>query len=375
MRRMVLIAALMVNVLLACDVWAQLQAPVPPRLIYEKNAKHAQPTIRQTFVEVVLLTGTDGSALFSQSWRALFQELNYPLLIRRSQGDEQPRIEEQLRGNLRYVTAIAKLDRQGSVQFPQHRFTLQDKERLRAWLHELQLYGAQGSPQGQPVWGLSQEQFDTFHRRLATLVQDRWKGRPLGELISRSEALGFSIRWSTHVSLQDRTSKSNSKIIQEIGGFSHGTALALALSESRLGFRPERIPDGGVVLTIVPRGQELVDHWPVGWETDEPSARIVPQLFPIENISITSQPLEQFLELVEQQSQTPIRCDIASLDRHKPDWRTVTVQYGPRRVSWSQVLRSVLGPHRLSRQYRQDEVGRGFVWITWSQPEASPVKQ
>ncbi len=69
------------------------------------------------------------------------------------------RVTEKVRGSLRNVSVSGILSRSGELIVGNKSFDLSDKQKLEEWLEELKLYGAQGAPEGKPLWGLNREQF------------------------------------------------------------------------------------------------------------------------------------------------------------------------------------------------------------------------
>ena len=55
----------------------------------------------------------------------------------------------------------------GRIVLPDRTFTRGDGVNLQEWVEELRLYGAQGSPEGKPLWGLSEEQFKAVFTALS----------------------------------------------------------------------------------------------------------------------------------------------------------------------------------------------------------------
>ena len=81
------------------------------------------------------------------------------------------------------MTLVGKLERDGSLTFPEHKFARSQSAAFEEWLRELRTYGAQGTPSGKALWGLSREQFEGMTNALATPVEEEVAGLPFDEAI------------------------------------------------------------------------------------------------------------------------------------------------------------------------------------------------
>ncbi|MDF1745278.1 MAG: hypothetical protein P1V19_16375, partial [Gimesia sp.] len=158
------------------QIEAQVQFP--------KNSKPKGAPIKTT-VSVTLLTETTSSALFAQQWGRIFRDLKVSVRTRRSVLDDKPSVEQNVRGTFREVRLVGVLDRNGEIHFPGHRFARQDLGKLKEWLNELKTYGAQGSPESKPVWGLSEKQFKTVFEALAEPAPANVQGLTLKAAITK----------------------------------------------------------------------------------------------------------------------------------------------------------------------------------------------
>ncbi len=85
----------------------------------------------KTTVYVEILTGKQGVGLKAQQWRRTFEQIGFPVRIRRSILDEKTEIKERKLGRLRQVTAIGRLDRSGKLIFPGRSFSPTEGTKLR----------------------------------------------------------------------------------------------------------------------------------------------------------------------------------------------------------------------------------------------------
>lgn len=333
---------------------------------------------RSTIVEVELLTGPDGSPVAAQDWRTTFEQLGLPLRVRRAVLNEKPAVEEKMVGTLRYVTVVGQLDRAGRIAVAGKSFAHGDGAKLKEWLDDLKTYGAQGSPSGQPLWGLSQKQFEALYVDLGAKAEESVQGLSLAVALPRlGIPVKYPVRFSTAADehLHARKELAPAVVRQNIAGFSKATALAIVLNDFALGFRPGRTPDGTIELVIEPQAADRSDHWPVGWPLQQQAPLALPGLFVMTNVELDEVPLPEVLEVVAELTQTPVLIDHAEFERRRINLAAMRISHPIKKTTWSIALRNILVPRQLTREYWQDEAGRPFVWVTASgKPRPASVK-
>ena len=151
-------------------------------------------------------------------------------------------IKEKQLGKLREVYVVGKLERDGSLVFPGHKFAKSESTAFEEWLRELKTYGAQGSPTGKALWGLSQEQFEAMFAALAHpgrtgSRRPRFRRGDPDVAASREISVSLVDRGRKDARMRPGMKQRLGKL--QLRGFSHGTALAMLLSQYGLGFRPE----------------------------------------------------------------------------------------------------------------------------------------
>lgn len=319
----------------------------------------------KTLLEIEILMAPVGSdPLLAQQWRQVFEELGEGVRIRPPLGSDQVAIRELTRGPFRVVRVTGELTRTGELRFPGKRFQRTDTSKLQEWLGELKTYGAQGSPSGQPLWGLSQEQYEGVQQALAVPVATPLRGKTLGDVVEAlplAKAGGIRV----HSSAEEQMALARSQPVEEeLQGLTTGTALAYALLQEGLAFRPQRLPQGNVELLILPAG-EAADRWPVGWPADEsiPRDQIVPGLFEKVQTGIQSAPLAAVIEAVEEKSGVRVLVDHRGCGAKGIDLQAKLVSYPPRHTAWALILKTVAHGAHLTVDYRQDEAGTGFVYV------------
>ncbi|SFH53646.1 hypothetical protein [Planctomicrobium piriforme] len=329
----------------------------------------AQPTEYspdKTLLEIeILLPQGPGDPLLAQKWRQEFERIGEAVRIRQPLADEKVAISEKPRGPFRVVKVTGAINRDGVLIFPGKTFKPGQSEQMKMWLTEIKTYGAQGSPQGQPRYGLTEPQFKTLFEQLTPPVADPLKGLSIAAAIEKiplPAALSLNYH-STAAALQQ--SAGQTKLEDEVQGLSTGTALAYVLSQQGLAFRPLRTPTGQIQLLIQPLA-DVPDAWPVGWPVDEtrPRNEIVPGLFKTVDTGVQTAPLSIVLDAIEDRTGVRLLVDLRASLAKQLDPRQTTVSYPKKYTAWSLIVSSVVVNAHLTMTYRQDEAGTGFVWIT-----------
>lgn len=347
-----------------------------------------------TTLRIELLAPETGGGLDAQQWSRVLSEMGYSARVRSPLLDDKMGVEESKRGPLRFVTVIGQLDSRGQLHFPGRQFSLNERGALKEWLEEIQTYGAQGSPEGQPLWGLDQGQFERLYQALGTPVTTETAGKPLREALS---GLGIPAEYpiTFTAAAEQHLVRSPAAAIQgSVTGLSAGTALAYLLSEHSLGFRPTRTPSGSVALQIEPlqlqagrAGAVAGDPtapprvWPVGWSLDEPAPKrheidesaqekslplrlqLAPSYFAVSEISLEPMTLEQAFQKSVEQTGVPVLVFYPELNRRNINPATTQVQLPPRHQSWRLAMMRLTSSVQLTSDLRRDEIGTPFLWV------------
>ena len=319
--------------------------------------------VRSTTVEMILLSA-DGGGIQAQQWRSTLESLNVPFSIRRGQEGEQLETTEKVIGTLRTVTAVGKLERSGQLVFGDRTFQPGDRQQLKKWVTDLQTYGAQGTPDGKPVWGLNEAQFAAVYSSLTELAPADTRDQELERVIAGLPLPAESpVRWS-EAALRRLTRSGGQHVVrQNVKGFAAATALAVILNDEGLGFRPHRTPEGTLELLIdVP--ESPADAWPVGWALKLPRQKAAPNLFRLQQVFFDETPLTEVLATAARSAEITILFDFADLERAATDWQDLKFSYPPRQATWFTVIKDALNKQKLSFDLWQDEAGRPFLYVT-----------
>ena len=324
----------------------------------------------KTIIEVDILSLELQGDPSAQNWGQVFEDLGLSVRIRNGR-EGKAGVTEKVRGSLRYVTAAGILNRDGDLSFGKATFRLSETERVREWLDELKTYGAQGTPEGKPLWGLNRAQFAVVNEQMTQLLTVTTQGQSLTTLVKALQTdsqLPVQLHTATAGWLKD--SAHDRPITVDVKGFSMGTGLAIALNDIGTGMRPIRTPAGQIEYEILPLDQ-LKDPWPLGWEpkAETPRNLITPELFQMGVVGFDQSPLSEVLAAIQTESKTPIVIDTRRCLAKKIDVHQVLVSSPTKRTAWALVVSQCVRHAGLYNSYRQDEAGRGFVLVAPFEPK------
>jgi hypothetical protein len=215
--------------------------------------------------------------------------------------------------------------------------------------------------------GKGRDQFEAVYSALAAPVEQEVANLPLDEAIRKLQLPAqYPFRLSVAAGQTLATGGGKERLGKlQLRGFSHGTALAMLLSQYGLGFQPNRTQSGKLELLglRVEDGQGL---WPIGWDVPEKTypAQIAPKLFQQTQVELKDQKLVDVLEAVADRTGTPVRIDFASLVARGLDVDTIVVSAAGQHMTWSRLLSNITSPSLLTPSIRLDEAKRPFVWVT-----------
>jgi len=318
-----------------------------------------------TTLHVDLFASDPTQALQSQTWGRVFDSLGQRIRIRTGAAEDEPQLTESKRGPLRTVTLVGKIDRRGTLTFPGKTFNPGDEKALKEWLDDLQSYGAQGSPAGQPRWGLNTEQFTELFKTLGETIEADVTGQPLVDAV-RSFGFGIDIpiRIDDSVAPRWKSMQDGLVALQDVRQLSRGSALAVLLNDHGLCFRPLRTPAGAVDLVILEKAR-TPDPWPLGWEPRPDVSRneYAPALFAFNPIGFLPRPVSETLAEARMQTGCAFVVDTPGLAQKDVDLSTRRFGVPEKKTAWVLILQAALTGTGLQAHIRIDEAGRGFVLI------------
>ena len=340
----------------------------PPRKTFKmaRFPDDAPAKVSETEVTLELLTGAAAAAEHAQEWGQQLQKLNITFQTRQAITTDKPQVKEQKLGRLRRVTVVAVLDRNGKIICADRSFTLAQSEKLAEWIRELKAYGAQGAPQGKPLFGLDESQFTAVMKALSPTVEADTLGLTLDAVLGKLPLPAkYPLRMTPEAQRAARMRDPDKVLRQSSKGLSVGTALAASLGEFGLVFKPLRTPEGSIELSVAPREDDS-DRWPLGWPLDpnKPQGQIAPALFKMVPVDLDEVPLTDVLVAASNASEVPIVIDYHAIDQLGIDLSELKVTIAPRKTTWGLLLKQVTFSHKLGRRIVTDEASHPFVVIT-----------
>jgi hypothetical protein len=351
----------MVGIGLVLGLLASLHQPLCGQT--KPSAASREP--RETVIEIELLNSENAGGLAAQTWLQTFEKFEVSLVIRRGLVTDKPELREKTVGTLRYVTLIGKLTRNGSIEFPGKTYARGDEAAIKEWIDELRTYGVQGAPTGKPLWGLSKAQFEELYAGLTPRVENDVARAALPVAIeSLKLPAAWPLRWSTPGEAAFKALREQNTVRQPVMGFTQATALAIVLKDRGFGFRPNRLPTGKIELLVEPLSDDPLNHWPIGWPLQTPAAELMPSLFKFTNIDIVQSSLLEVVPRVVNETSVPVVVDFMAIEQAGINLEALKLDHILKRTNWSVALRTTLVPNKLTREYWQDEAGRGFILIS-----------
>jgi len=337
------------------------------------DAKSGKKT-PNTMINVELLTVGDGVGLRAREWQEILSKMDVTLTIRTGRSNEKPEVSERKAGGtLRTVMLRGILDNKGRLIFPDQVFATSDSGKLAAWLDELRTYGAQGNPDGRPAWGLTKEQFGVIYAALKKPLAFDPRDFDLNKALQKFELPGeHPLKFTASAARLLNQGPKLSQSGHTLQAISQGTGLAILLREQGLGFRPRRLPDGTVELTVSPL-EEGGEVWPVGWPPQETGPETAPALFEFRTIDLEDEvPLDEVLEAASDQLGIPIAIDRHSMDAKGIDLAQVKITHPRKRTTWITALNSFTFKAKAKFEVLIDEAGKPLIWVT---PLATPPRK
>ncbi len=332
---------------------------------------HAQKSVADRLTTELqfdlLLPRERPNGVAAQQWGEVFAKMNVPLRIRQPAHNDKEGVDQQVFGTIRRVKVIGQLDRSGQIVFPDRKFHARDVAKLEEWIEELRTYGAQGAPEGQPLWGLQQAEFDRLYLKLKEPVEESTAGMSMTAAI---RVLGLPEEYPLRFTADTRELLSTQPLLPDVQhdlqGFAKGTSLAIILRGYGLSVAPRRLPDESIVLAIEPDHEER-QAWPIGWNPDQlglPRMGLAKEMFAARSIHIDKQILSELLPHIEEETGMKIFLDPLSLESLKVNPERLVINYPHRRTSWSLCLRTILGQVKLTQEVRVDENEKPFLWVS-----------
>lgn len=344
----------------ACMVVAIFQTPA--------IAQTAPAKIRSTRVEVHLVTTQLQNALKSQEWGRAFQKIGYAIRIRRAEVNDRPEVTERVLAGYRTVTAVGILDRTGTIEFRgNQKFKTTDTAKLKKWLDSLQKYGAQGAPDGKPMWGLNSEQFASVYNSMSHELRDEiYEFDILTAIAALDPPQEHPVIFSPQANSWLNKQSPRPVVRQKLKGISKATALAIMLKDHGLGYYPIRTPAATIELQVKPLIGTEEKPWPVGWELRLPRTKTAPLMFKLFPVNLKEMAIVDLAQVVAEKTNVPILFDYHTIATAKIDLDELTITIPERKSTLFRAIQTATSRNRLSQKLVIDELGKPLIYVTTS---------
>lgn len=315
-------------------------------------------------IEVLIPPGPT-SQLMARDWAAVFQKIGQSPTFRQGRSGESTTLEDfELRGEAG-VKVVGLLERDGTIVFRGQKFGPKDDVALTAWFGKLQQHGAKGPPSEHPTWGLDEAQYAEVLKRLRKPVD----GEPdltnaLKAIASLNVQSDFEVKFTVAAAkLAANPPDTVGETVPDVRPFSRGTALAVALAQFGLGFRPLANPGGGYILQV-DVGDELENLYPVGWKDKAPITTLVPAISKTITVELEDEPLDGLMKIIAQRLQVPLVYSGHALITAGRDVSRIRYSRRRDRISPFRLMNIMGSSEKLGMTIRTDEAGKVFLWVT-----------
>ena len=234
------------------------------------------------------------------------------------------------------------------------------RKQLTEWLEKLQSGGAESLTAETGMFSLTAKQLVTLHEALKRKVTFTTKGKSVEDAV---EQIAKSLQVTVEI---DPAAKAamlrNNEVLDELQGFSSGTALTALVRPAGLVVTPTGQGKRTVGLRVTESGNAK-ETWPIGTSPKEPPDRLVPALFRFINVEINDQPLGETLDIIQQRIKIPILFDHNALARHEVDLQT-KVSLPAKNTFYKKIIDQLLFQALLKCELRTDEADQPFLWVT-----------
>jgi hypothetical protein len=314
-------------------------------------------------VEMVLAADSK-SALTHQQWLRVLTQLKVTgLSIRGVRPGDAPKIETAGTASQPVYRVTGLINERSELVVPGGRFSLSNTSALAGWLAKLAEQGPPGAPgaggPGSP-FGLDEASLKRVQAQLRVSVDFSTLEMNTPEAVTRiRQKLGLPLAMEPG---SEAALRGAGKVRDELQGLAAGTALAALVRPAGLALAPRKDRQGGLELVI--RKAAAGDVWPVGLSAEDERQQVLPALFESITVGIEENPLPDAVAAVCGRLQIPYLVDHNALAVQGTDFQKAVVSLPESKLTYSLILRKLLGQAGLVNQLRTDEAGKPFLWIT-----------
>ena len=322
----------------------------------------------------ILMGSSPRERIRAQEWSRLFQRLGRAATIMTDAGRARPGVRVVEGNRVSWIRLTGLLDRSGVVVFGGRRFKLTDESELENYLEDLVASGPEGPVRLRPAWGLSEEQFEDVLRQLAEPARrDITTSSAAAAVESLNLPEDFHVAWTEEgrrLGLTDRKTEA----WMDPARLSTGAALAIALAQFGLGFRPMQHPRDGYVIEI-DVGNESSNFWPVGWKNSQPLTQVAPILFRSIPVDLEEVELDALIAVIAEKVELPHYYSQYALREKGIDLAGLVYSRKPDRISPFRLMQLIGRKYGMELPVRTDEAGDLFLWCTTAENQAAWKKR
>jgi hypothetical protein len=260
----------------------------------------------------------------------------------------------------RRIDVRAVITPDGYLCIGRNRFRADQLAGLRQFVSKLKREGVPKPDPSQPLWGLSETQFDRLQERLREPSQFELDQLPLRTFLQQlARRTGMPVKTTRQVQRAAHTIR----LTARTGRVSLGAATAYALGQVGLAFEPRADADGSLSLLVLTR-EESARPWPIGLKPEGMRGRIAPQLLKFIELKTVNSSLDQIIGAIRQNLELDVLVDLAAMRAAGIDPGALRSSAKLPRSTWSSAIRRVLHPLGLVYELRIDEANRPFLWVT-----------
>lgn len=356
-----------------------------PFTVSDGTALLTKLALRQFVLAFLLLLGLEG--LVASSALAQFRQIEIEIWVdqRAPTGTAQQWAEIMNSAGANRVTVkVGKLDRptieqftlanseiikaQGKVEgtrllLPAESFSAGDRYKIKAWVERIRDDGVEVGLGEKQAFGLTAPQLVDLHQTLSVPVRFKTQGASASQSLNKiAQQLDTQFVFDQAAS---QALSGSETILEELEGFSVGTAIAIIVRPLGLVFQPQRQQGQPLKLMLVD-SQSSGEHWPIGWPIEVMPVRAAPKLFERLDLEIRSFPLKGTLDAIEKRTGISFIYDQNSMARQGIEIEETKVTFVKQKATYSSAINNMLGQTkpRLKYEIRMDEAGKTFLWIS-----------
>ena len=301
-----------------------------------------------------------------QRWMQMLSKVGADRVRSKTSGSGTVKVtESELAGSVRVKVqgAINK----GKLVLPARSFTIHQKTAIADYIQQLRDDGADVSLAEKKAFGLTSQQLFDLNSALKAKLKSKTLGVDSSEVVQSIKRMG-GIRI-----VPDKTAKralaGGEKVLDELAGFSAGTALAAIARPLGLVLVPKRKQGQEVELHLLDY-RNVEEFWPIGWPADNLPRSALPGMYKKFPIEIRNAPLDQAINAVKARANVSMLFDHNSMAIAEIDLTKSNVTFVKESSNYINLLSKVLNQTkpRMDFEIRMDENGKPFLWMSTSNP-------